>query len=197
MLLYAILGYFLFSIISSVAVRYRSEVFPSVIKLSQGTFIGDCSGAQGICSWRGIPYAVPPVGELRLAPPQPVKAAEDTFNATATPLACSQMPGSFNFSALPLQTLKYIILATGSRSSPLQQGEDCLTANVYRSSELLGKTLLPVVVWIHGGGFQTGSASTYEPTILLDQANRLKMPLIYVSINYRLVCFTFQFEAEH
>ncbi|XP_050073000.1 uncharacterized protein LOC126561097 [Anopheles maculipalpis] len=116
-------------------------------------------------SYQGIPYAEPPVGDLRFKSPVPLeKFAEQ-------PLQCGAEKGICR---------GVIMLPVGSESG----GEDCLYLNVYTTSspsETLG-TLKPVMVWIHGGGFYTGSANTdfYGPEFLLQHG------VILVTLNYRL-----------
>lgn len=114
----------------------------------------------------GLPYAQPPVGNLRFAAPLPAKAWRGTRTALMVGSLCAQ-------AAVPALRL------IGSKS------EDCLTLNVYKPHNTTGKPL-PVMVWIHGGGFATGSGSF---TLASDLAVRGQV--IVVTMNYRLGPFGF------
>ncbi|MGY2735663.1 para-nitrobenzyl esterase [Sphingomonas sp. UYP23] len=129
------------------------------------TDIGSVRGttAEGVASWKGIPFAAPPVGALRWRAPQPATPWRDVRDATAYAHDCMQLP--FPSDAAPLGT---------------QPAEDCLYANVWRPAAARGR--LPVIVWIYGGGFVNGGASppTYAGAALAQQG------VVFVSFNYRL-----------
>lgn len=118
--------------------------------------------------WRGIPYAAPPVGERRFRSPSPVVPWEGIRDAATFGLAAPQM--------LPRRIRP--------ASAPARNGEDCLTINVRTplASPSSG-ALLPVMVFIHGGGYSMGSSSDFsgqgEGFV---QSGRV----VYVSFNYRL-----------
>jgi para-nitrobenzyl esterase len=126
---------------------------------------GKISGAtdQGVISWKGIPFAAPPVGALRWRAPQPAMAWNGTRETTAYGSDCMQLP--FPSDAAPTGTVP---------------SEDCLYLNVWKPARSHGK--LPVVVWIYGGGFVNGGASpaTYSGAPLARQG------MVFVSFNYRL-----------
>ena len=110
----------------------------------------------------GIPYAVPPVGKLRWMPPQPHGKWQGVFQATQFGNFCTQPDGS-----------------GGTFGS-----EDCLTLNIYRSSQRKNQNKhsgLPVMVYIHGGGLVVGAGAFQDPTPLV-----LNGGVIVVTINYRL-----------
>ncbi|KXN81465.1 Lipase 2 [Leucoagaricus sp. SymC.cos] len=112
----------------------------------------------------GIPFAEPPLGNLRLKPPV-LKTSPDsaTFNAS-------------NFGPVCLQ--------------PVLASEDCLTINVFRPSNLEPGAKLPVVRIetsnSYGGGFQGGASALYNGSLIVAQAAARGTPLIYVNFNYRL-----------
>jgi para-nitrobenzyl esterase len=113
----------------------------------------------------GIPYAEPPVGPLRWAPPAPLVPWTTPRDASAFGGRCAQVGGAF-----------------GEAST----NEDCLYLNVYlpHRKSAPGRDLrrkLPVMVWIHGGAFQNGSGENYDPTKLVSQGD-----VVVVTINYRL-----------
>ncbi len=116
-----------------------------------------------IYSYRGIPYAKPPVGDLRFRPPQPLDEPWDGVLDATTERVCSQ---------LDYLTMAYI------------GEEDCLHLNVHvpHRYEKDDPTLLPVMVFIHGGWFYSGDGGSkmYGPDRLLDR------DVILVTINYRL-----------
>ena len=108
----------------------------------------------------GIPYAAPPVGDLRLRAPVEHAAWSDVRDAT-------------RFGSASLQTKTEYGEAQGS--------EDCLYLNVYKPTVVDESQLIPVMVWIHGGGFVSGSGSAFYGANLARTAHA-----IVVTINYRL-----------
>lgn len=121
------------------------------------------SAADGVLSWKGIPFAEPPLGDLRWRAPRPVKPWQGVRETTEYSHDCMQVP--FPSDAAPLGTVP---------------AEDCLYANVWRPADEQRK--LPVVVWIYGGGFVNGGAS--PPTY--SGANLAREGVVFVSFNYRL-----------
>ena len=142
-----------------------------------------------IVEFRGIPYAEPPVGQLRWAAPQ----AHDPWNyvrdcAKFSPVAW-QRGGEHKFaqavvSGLGLGALKTRLLLLGVKWAPLKESEDCLTLNI--SAPRDGKDL-PVMVWIHGGDHTDGAGSSppYRGQALPRRG------CVLVTINYRLGLFGF------
>lgn len=131
------------------------------LRVDGGTIRG--ADAQGVESWKGIPFAAPPVGPLRWRAPQPVVPWTGVKDATAYGHDCMQVP--FPSDAAPLGT---------------PPAEDCLYANVWRPANKAKK--LPVIVWIYGGGFVNGGAS--PPTY--SGANMAKQGVVFMSFNYRV-----------
>jgi para-nitrobenzyl esterase len=112
--------------------------------------------------WLGIPYAAPPVGELRWRPPQPHARWRSPLDATHFANHCPQQ---------------------GSSVGGASTNEDCLYLNVYTPKLGNGKghaKHLPVMVWIHGGALTSGESDDYDPTRLVNQGRTV------VTINYRL-----------
>ncbi|KAJ3019384.1 hypothetical protein HKX48_002140 [Thoreauomyces humboldtii] len=139
---------------------------------SLGTVAGiPCSSRY--TQYLGIPFAAPPVGALRWAPPQPI-AKYDSFNASVAPNACSQK--EFNSSYAP----------TSEASD--RETNDCLYLNVYGPTDVPRKSGLPVRVFIHGGSLTSGSASFpyYYGCPTAEQTHS-----IVVVIQYRLDVFGF------
>lgn len=132
---------------------------------------------DGVNRWRSIPYASPPVGRWRYRAPQPVQP----------------WPGvryCHGFGHCAPQQRMYTLLAPGKYQ---QMSEDCLTLNVVVPSEQSRKKArtqtrelpgepLPVMVFIHGGGYMLGSSATP----IYDGASLARKGCVYVSVNYRL-----------
>ena len=140
-----------------------SERENPVVATKSGKIAG--SFANGLYIFKGIPYATPPVGELRWLPPQPVKKWNGVREAN-------------EFGAIAPQT----IMPVGPfGQAPQPQSEDCLFLNVWTPG--LDNTPRPVMVWIHGGAFTLGAGSdpSYDSGILPKRGN-----IVMVSINYRL-----------
>ncbi|XP_055604278.1 carboxylic ester hydrolase-like [Uranotaenia lowii] len=115
--------------------------------------------------YKGIPYAKPPVGELRFKPPVPLEKFEEDV------LDCSYE--------------RNVSHALMHYPPAVAQGEDCLHANVYTTlspDEVHEGKLLPVMVWIYGGAFNCGSgnSSLYEPSYLVQEG------VVAVTFNYRV-----------
>jgi para-nitrobenzyl esterase len=114
--------------------------------------------ANGVTSYLGVPYAAPPLGNLRWRPPARVAHRSTTLQATQAGLTCPQ-PGVLG-------------------STPPPSSEDCLTLNVQVPTNA-GSGPLPVMVEIHGGGFVQGTPA--DQTVLASKGN-----VIAVGVNYRL-----------
>ncbi|HMB27662.1 MAG TPA: carboxylesterase family protein, partial [Blastocatellia bacterium] len=123
------------------------------------------SVVDGVRSYKGIPFAAPPVGELRWKAPQPVAAWEGVRECNDFGPDCPQAP-------YPQSSLYY--------SAPRKHSEDCLYLNVWTAARAGEKR--PVMVWIHGGALTRGSGATptYDGTALA------KKGVVLVTVNYRL-----------
>lgn len=135
------------------------------IKIDSGVLIGEAK--DGILSFKGIPYAAPPVGKLRWMPPAPVEAWKGARETRAFGPSCMQpvmqgLPPEADFSA-------------GGNIS-----EDCLTLNIW-TPEQRAKPL-PVMVFIHGGAHLIGSSA--QPAY--DGAKFARLGVVFVSFNYRV-----------
>ena len=162
------------------------------VDIEYATVVG--SSLLGIDSFKGIPFAQPPVNQLRLKPPQPITTHLGTVTATGTPLSCPQMQedNSGNLLGDVIGDLQ---------NSPLFQaitasGEDCLTVNVQRPSSATTNSKLPVVFWIFGGGWESGSTQGYDASNLISTSVAQGQDILYVSVNYRLGGFGFLPGAE-
>lgn len=137
------------------------------VSTSIGTFIGktktvDYLGNGKVYQYLGIPYAQPPVGDLRFSKPKPITSynSSSIFEAQEFGAICPQGP------------------------TDVEQSEDCLFLNVFVPAGDAAD--LAVMVWIHGGGFVGGYSNIYDATVLA-----LYGKVIVVTINYRLGVFGF------
>lgn len=142
------------------------ETTPAV-EITGGSIIGQVS--EGVASFLGLPFAAPPVGELRWRPPQAVIPWSGIRDAHDYANDCMQ--GAFPFDAAPIRT---------------PPAEDCLYLNVWTPAEHSGAAL-PVMAWIHGGGFVNGGSS---PAVY-DGSALARQDVVFVGINYRLGRFGF------
>jgi carboxylesterase type B len=146
------------------------------VTVNGATYIGNTDANYGVDTWLGIRYAKPPTGSLRLQPPE---KADNTGTVNAK-----------NFGAQCFQ----LDPALGATLS-----EDCLTLNIYRPSQAAMERIhkdyhsayLPVMFWIHGGGFNDDSGEFYNPESLVNTSIELETPTIVATINYRLNFFGF------
>ncbi len=135
---------------------------PPIVETTSGTVSGAL--LDGVRSFKGLPYAAPPTGAARWAPPVPAPKWSGVRSATAFGPACFQPvspPGGIY------------------ADNPLHMSEDCLSLNVWTPEGAHGA---PVFVWIHGGALVSGASSQaiYDGTKLAQQGS------VVVSINYRL-----------
>ena len=138
----------------------------AIAQTTAGTIEG--SEENGLCVFRGVPFAAPPVGELRFKAPQPVEPWDGVRDARS-------------FGPISLQAPNEMLEALLPPSDPPQpQSEDCLYLNVWTPG-LDGAR--PVMVWIHGGAFTIGSGSEdyYDGANLASRGD-----VVIVTINYRL-----------
>ena len=125
------------------------------------TDLGPVRGAvhEDFRLFQGIPFAAPPVGQLRWRPPQPAQPWREPLDATAPRSACAQLPTVYG--------------------TPGSVAEDCLYLNV--TTPLRSHPRRPVMVWIHGGGYTNGSGAFYDASKLAVEGD-----VVVVTINYRL-----------
>ncbi len=137
-----------------------------IVAVEGGEIQGSFEADGEIAVFKGIPYAAAPVGELRWKPPQPVIPWEEIRDATEFQSICPQGNDNLNdfFGRMVdgqgmgwfRKTLFKLAVGIVSEEA---QSEDCLYLNV-RTANLGGAEKQPVMVWIHGGGHQSGSGST-------------------------------------
>ncbi|XP_016966495.1 esterase P [Drosophila biarmipes] len=134
---------------------------PLIVEIPNGKLRGKDNGH--FVSFESIPYAEPPVGELRLEAPQPYRHQwTDIFDASQTQVGCLQW-NQFR-----------------AEGSMLEGSEDCLTLSIYKPKNET-RSSFPVVVVIHGGAFMFGSAALYGHQYVMREGS-----VILVKINYRV-----------
>ena len=131
------------------------------VKVAQGALHGATSGS--VTSFKGIPFAAPPVGDLRWRPPAAPKPWQGVREATAYGPACMQM-------------------GQARSGGTMNQSEDCLYLNVWAPASAKPGGKLPVMVWIHGGAFiqGTGGSTFYDGSHFAERG------VVFVTVNYRL-----------
>jgi para-nitrobenzyl esterase len=143
---------------------------PLTVKTAQGKVQGKTINDGKVRAYLGLPYAAPPVGDLRWKAPEPAAKWSGTRDATKYATHCAQ---NHVFDDMVFQD-----------NGP---SEDCLYLNVYAPATASAKSKLPVMFWIHGGGYTGGGSN--EP-----RHNGDFLPLknvVLVTINYRLGVFGF------
>lgn len=155
----------------------NSQPQPGVIQTSCGRIKGSPLNVNGrrVYQYLGIPYAEPPVGDLRFKKPKPIRPWSQTLIANKMPAACIQYT-SYHFPW---------------RDTQRNKSEDCLYLNIWVpniQNKNCYKSKIPVMFWIHGGGFSYGSIRKpeYDGRTLAAEGG-----VIVVTINYRLGAFGF------
>lgn len=148
--------------------------FPVQAKIQNGIIEGNYNTKDGLQEFFGVPFAKPPVGNLRWKAPQPPDNWKGVFQTK-------------KFRPRPVQAIVFGDMS--SRSEGLS--EDCLYLNVW-SPATYGAKGLPVLVYFYGGGFVAGDGS--EPRY--DGASMAKKGIVVVTVNYRLNIFGFFAHAE-
>ena len=152
-----------FAAVLALAAGVAGAQSPPRVQTRQGLVEGFT--AKGVQQFLGMPYAAPPVGELRWRPPQSAAAWTGVRQAKAFGPACAQ------------------VTTLGVFAGPPNANEDCLTLNVF-TPKLGAAAKAPVIVWIHGGGNVDGASSDYDASRLASLGDT-----VVVTINYRLGLF--------
>lgn len=149
---------------------------PPSLQLSNGTLIGSYNPSYHQDFFLGVPYAASPTGDGRLRMSTPPEAWKGTR------VADSYGPWCFGNS---------IGLQGFSQNMTQRMSEDCLQLNLIRPAGTRVTDRLPVLVWVHGGGWQEGSPNDdrYNGSFILKRSKDMGMPIMFVSFNYRLGVF--------
>jgi para-nitrobenzyl esterase len=155
------------ALLSAAQSAVLAQTAPATTAVIVKTPAGELRGSEqdGMRSFLGVPYAKPPVGDLRWRPPQPLPAWSGARDALQFGAQCMQ----------------------GRRgTTPVAMSEDCLFLNIWVPAKPKHRHL-PVLVWVHGGAFEVGSAG--QP--VYDGASLARQDLVVVTLNYRLGKFGF------
>ncbi|XP_010849380.1 PREDICTED: cocaine esterase isoform X1 [Bison bison bison] len=136
----------------------------------QGSLVYVNNADVGVHTFLGIPFAKPPVGPLRFAPPEPPESWSGVKDGTSQPAKCPQ-----DADGMKSMKLWNVTLPSTSMS------EDCLYLNIHTPAYSHEGSNLPVMVWIHGGGLVLGMASMYDGSALAAFGD-----VVVVVIQYRL-----------
>ena len=159
---------------------------PSVVRTHSGAISGVETTDGKVISFKGIPFAAPPVGQLRWRAPKPVTSWKNPLKADHFGASCMQGPNS---ELLPW-TKEFMYVTPVS--------EDCLFLNIW-TPKLSPSAKLPVLVYIHGGAFTSGSGDVP----VYDGEALARTGMVIVTINYRLGALGFMAhpaltkESEH
>ncbi|GAB1264339.1 carboxylesterase/lipase family protein [Aurantivibrio infirmus] len=157
---------------SPAAIESANPVSQLTDPLVRSTVSGDLKGVikeNGSYAWLGIPFAKPPVGELRWKLPQPIDPWDGIFEANKTIQPCPQFVSTLSAGIEDLDGDKVV------------GDEDCLYLSVYAPTTASPENPLPVMYWIFGGGNNSGYAGDYDASNLAETQN-----VVVVAVNYRL-----------
>lgn len=148
-----------------------------------GDYVSAPTG-KNVSQFLGVPFAEPPIGKLRFRKPVPKQPWRNMYNATALHNACIQSSDTYfgeNFYGT----------AMWNPNTPIS--EDCLYLNIYVPGEIDQERRLPVLFWIYGGGFWSGSAAldVYDGKIFATEEE-----VIMVTVNYRVSIFGFLYLGQ-
>ncbi|KAJ7923534.1 extracellular triacylglycerol lipase precursor [Mycena leptocephala] len=135
------------------------------VNIGKTSVIGT-TGPDTVDFFGGLPFAQPPLGNLRFRSPVPITTLSGSrFDATSWGAGCPQI-----LTETPGPVLS----------------EDCLNLNIFRPAGTRANAKLPVMVWIYGGDFRIGAAASYNGSTLVEYSTTRGSPIIYVNFNYRL-----------
>lgn len=160
----ALIVVFLTTIVSGAADIVK-DTCQTPVSTTEGAVIGAPENGGAVCAYKGIPYAAPPVGNLRWRAPEPPKKRDAALNADEFGPECSQIE------------MAPAYLRIGKKPN---RKEDCLYLNIWRPKK---SGTYPVMFWIHGGSLTSGTGS--DPMYWGDRI-AAKKDVVLVSINYRL-----------
>ncbi|THV01067.1 alpha/beta-hydrolase [Dendrothele bispora CBS 962.96] len=176
----------LFSIVAF-AFTCNAQNSPPIIDLGYASYQGTFDSTTNVTNYHGIRYARPPLGDLRFRAPQPPANVTGVQQANTIPPSCLQgVTGRSPTNPFSNQT-------SLSKRQGGGASEDCLFLNVFFPGATVPKKGLPTIVWIHGGGYISGSAAGFHGSDLVNEANS---GVVVVTIQYRLGLFGFLAGSE-
>ncbi|XP_042861580.1 putative inactive carboxylesterase 4 [Penaeus japonicus] len=158
------------TLLLAIATAVRGSGAP-VVRVTQGLVSGveeETTKGRSFHSYYGIPFAEPPLGDLRLKDPVASEAWAGVRAGSEQPQPCLQIP------LLPS------VMGIRVTADQLTGSEDCLYLNVFTPAGREPDAALPVMVWIHGGGYFSGAAVEFQPHVLLNH------DIVLVVLQYRL-----------
>lgn len=180
--------FILLVVIGCVTTQNKTVTYTDLLSMTDGDIRGKVTQDPDIELFAALPFAAPPVGDLRWRAPQPPLKWQGVRDASEFSLECAQNTSSANdflkriTKGLGFNWLQQrLALRLVTQDAKIKRSEDCLYLNV-RTGNRGKKELQPVMVWIHGGGHANGSGTgTYYQTNGL-----VKNGVVVVTINYRL-----------
>ncbi|HUT52206.1 MAG TPA: carboxylesterase family protein [bacterium] len=166
-----VFGLVLIALTAFAGAASAADLCAEPVATASGLVRGMTNPHNEVCVWRGIPYAAPPVGEMRWKAPAPAAGWDGARDALEYGKTCMQVTGK-----------------KGTMS------EDCLYLNVWRPKK---SGVFPVMAWIHGGGYvmgsggQGGTGLNFDGTRLADAGD-----VVVVTLNYRLGAFGFMADPQ-
>ncbi|KAJ7609564.1 Alpha/Beta hydrolase protein [Mycena polygramma] len=161
----------------------------ATIVLDNGTFTGVAT-TPDTQSFLGIPFAQPPVGDLRFRLPTTVVPYTGAHNASAMGPACPQQTAVVPILSGVVQKVVGDLFEDWY-SDKYPSAEDCLTLNIIKPGNATAKSKLPVVLWLFAGGFEFGTPARYDGVPIVQRSIAMDQSIIYISINYRVSAFGF------
>jgi para-nitrobenzyl esterase len=179
----ALAGFLVLTALVILVYSFNRHVNPGpeaeTIKIESGLISGVKSETSEVIAFKGIPFAEPPVGELRWKAPQPALHWEGVIKCDA-----------FGPSPMQLKPVPFLVYTEEFLIPEKPISEDCLYLNVWTKARKGDKK--PVLVWIYGGGFTSGG--TAVP--IYDGESLAKKGILFVSVNYRVGVFGFLSHPE-
>jgi carboxylesterase type B len=175
--------------LSSIALLITTVLAAPSARIKDGLIMG--STTNTVDSFLGVPFADPPVGNLRLRRPQRLSKSLGTFNATTIPRACPQKALTGELPILKTLPTEVAYIYTSYNTTIPVTGEDCLTLDIRRPANVSADAKLPVLFWIYGGALEDGATVINDQSVVVARSVEVGEPIIVVSVNYRLNTFGF------
>lgn len=170
----------------------QSALSEPVVTLNSDEEISGTTSKNGVEAFKGIPFAEPPLGDLRFARPVPYTKSLNGFQATDVSPSCliinpKRIIDIIDQISSPINPLiNQISPILGNLLTQVNTDEDCLYLNVYRPEGTKAGDKLPVMVWIYGGGFLFGTGTMYDGSKYVAASERINQPIVVVTFNYRM-----------